>query len=112
MSASRTESNNGSIYTDADKKITLPYSLQSVLGNASQKINGLNLGINGILGLSYKINKSEALFVELGVYYGLSGIQNSNADGTSNPLSEMISVGYAYTLKEHYKNRYRRAIRD
>ncbi len=110
VSANRDEISDENIYTDPEKKNKLPYTLQEVLGNSSQKLNGLNLGLNGILGLSYKLNKKEAIFIEMGIYYGMSPIQNSNADGTSNPLAKMISFGYAYTLKEHYKNRYRKAI--
>lgn len=111
INASRAISSD-SLYTNKEKTQTSIFTLQSILGPGSQTLNPVNFGVKGIVGLSYKINKKEAILVQVGAIYGLSPIQHNSINGSTSPFSEMISVGYAYTFKDRYKNRYRRGLRN
>ena len=111
IKANRTISSD-SIFTNHMKTKPSNFTIQSIVGSGSQAINSMNIGVNGILGLSYKINRKEAIFIEIGAIYALSPIQYNSENGSNYPFSAMITVGYAFTYKEHYKNRYQRQFRN
>jgi len=107
LNANRTIS-SGSIYEDQGKTIPSVIPLGSLENTGIQKLNAYDVGINGLFGLSCKLNKKEVLFIEIGANYAFLPIQQSSVNGASRPYSESITVGYAFTFKEHYKNRYHR----
>jgi len=107
LNANRTIS-SGLIYENQNKTIPVSIPLQTLDASGTQKLNAYNVGLNGILGLSCKLNKKEAIFIEMGADYAFLPIQNNSVNGVSRPFSETITVGYAFTFKEHYKNRYHR----
>ena len=107
LNANRTIS-SGTIYEDRAKTIQVTIPLGSVNSTSTQELNAFNLGLNGLIGLSCKLNKKEAIFIEIGAIYTFLPIQRSSVNGNSKPFSETITVGYAFTFKEHYKNRYHR----
>ena len=107
LNANRTIS-SGNIYEDQKKTIQVTIPPGSLYNTDIQKLNAYNLGLNGLLGLSFKLNKEEAIFIEAGANYAFLPIQQSSVNGASKPYSETITVGYALTFKEHYKNRYHR----
>lgn len=107
FSANRTISSD-KIYEDPEKTVPATSTLASLDINGTQKLNAYNVGLNGILGISYKINKKEAVFIEISAANTFFPIQENSVYGASKPFSEMVTVGYAFTYKQHYKNRYHR----
>jgi len=107
LNANRTIS-SGTIYEDQSRNTVAAIALQSLDSTGTQKLNSNNIGLNGLLGLSCKLNKKEVLFIEIGANYAFLPIQQSSVYGASRPFSETITVGYAFTFKQHYKNRYHR----
>ena len=105
FSAFRTTSSD-TIFIDKGKKSPAGALLQTAVSTGSQKLNAYNVGLNGILGLFCRLNKKEAIFIEIGANYAFLPIQQSSANGASKPYSKTITVGYALTFKERYKNRY------
>ena len=105
LNANRTIS-SGSIFEDQGKTTQSIIPLGSLENTGIQKLNAYNVGLNGLIGLSCKLNKKESIFIEIGANYAFLPIQQSSVNGASKPYSESITVGYAFTFKEHYKNRY------
>ena len=109
-------SNTGDFYLDKDKtvKYTASSSNDLILSNPDFQalLNKINLGVSGIFGLSYKISKKEALFIEVGTNYGLTSIQNNHVNGSSKTFNQVIAVGYSFTFKDIYKNRFHRKIKN
>jgi len=104
--ATRGFTNSGGIFSDPDKQI--PYSSQLLVNsyNGNTPLNSLDLGVKGLIGISYQLTKKEAVFIEAGATRGFTKIQAQASDGSSYNLAKVITIGYAYTFKERYKNRY------
>jgi hypothetical protein len=66
--------------------------------NIKSQLHPLNFGIEGFLGISYKIAPKHSVFVEGGGNYGFVPIQKGNANGKNNTGAGTVTLGYAYTL--------------
>ncbi len=99
------------IYLDQNRTIRSPISLQTIVGSDAQALNGMTIGVEGLLGISCRLNKKEAIFAELNAVYGLAHIQQNSANGHTHLFSEIITIGYAFTINESYKNRYHKKFR-
>jgi len=72
------------------------------------QLNKLNWGLEGNIGLQYKINPRNKVFIEVGGNYGLMNIQKSTGtdangkkqylNGKNNIGAATAMIGYAYTL--------------
>jgi len=111
LNANRTIT-SGSIYLDKEKTDLTSITLQTLESTGTQKLNAYNVGLNGILGLSCKLNSKEAIFIEIGAANTFLPMQENSSNGKSQTFSEMVTVGYAFTYKQHYKNRYHRFYRN
>ena len=81
-----------------------------MFGNQDIKdqLNKLNWGLEGNVGLQYKINPRNKVFIEVGGNYGLMNIQKSTGtdangkkeylNGKNNIGAATAMIGYAYTL--------------
>ncbi len=68
-------------------------------------LNTLNVGICGMVGISYSFNKKHTIFIEGGGNYGFMSIQKGSANGKNNTGAGVVTFGYAYTLQGKYKRR-------
>jgi len=60
-------------------------------------LNKVNFGVEGIVGLAYKLNRSN-IFIEGGGNYGFLNIQKGSANGKNNTGAATVMLGYAYSL--------------
>jgi len=97
---------SGPIYEDQARTTMISIPLQMIDNSGAQKLNAYNVGLNGLLGLSCKLNNKESVFIEIGAVNTFFAIQENVANGACKTFSEMVTIGYAFTYKQHYKNRY------
>ena len=71
--------------------------------NIKNDLNSFNVGIEGFVGISYRVNKTSAVFIEGGGNYGFMPIQKGTANGKNNTGAGVVTVGYAYTLPGKHK---------
>lgn len=96
VSAHQVTSGSSEFYADASGQRQLPYGIQSFNSNDDIKsqLNKINFGIEGNLGLAYKIKRS-TVFIEGGGNYGFLNIQKGTANGKNNTGAATADVGYA-----------------
>ncbi|WP_158989462.1 porin family protein [Mucilaginibacter sp. L196] len=96
VSAHQVTSGSSEFYADASGQQQLPYGEQSFNDNNNIKsqLNKVNFGIEGNLGLAYKIKRS-SIFIEGGGNYGFLNIQKGTANGKNNTGAATADVGYA-----------------
>jgi len=75
--------------------------------NIEGDLRKLNAGVSGLLGISYNLNKTSAVFIEGGGNYGFIPIQNGSLYGQKYTFAGIFNLGYAYTFKTKYKRRRR-----
>jgi hypothetical protein len=98
LSANEVTSGSGDLYTDKAATKQLPYTgVESF--NTTQDIryrtNSTNVGAEGNIGISYKLNRS-SIFIEGGGNYGFMNIQKGENNGNNHTGAVTASIGYAY----------------
>jgi hypothetical protein len=98
---SATQVTSGSSLVYADEAETEPTSQTPQNFNASTNISSdihhVNYGIEGNVGLIYKL-KASYFFIEAGGNYGFRNIQVYAADGSNNTGAATVDVGYSFWL--------------
>jgi hypothetical protein len=96
LSAHQVTSGSSEFYADASGQQQLPFGEQSFNAdnNIKSQLNKVNFGIEGNLGLAYKIKRS-SIFIEGGGNYGFLNIQKGTANGKNNTGAATADVGYA-----------------
>jgi hypothetical protein len=96
VSAHQVTSGSSEFYADASGQQSLPYGEQSfdANNNIKSQLNKVNFGIEGNLGLAYKIKRS-SIFIEGGGNYGFLNIQKGTANGKNNTGAATADIGYA-----------------
>ncbi len=74
---------------------------------AANTVNKVNAGLQGLVGVSYSLDKKNAVFIEGGGNYGILPIQNGYSRSQKYTGSYIVSIGYAYTLQQSYRSRCR-----
>lgn len=87
------------IYLDEGKTTPLSPAPQSFDSNdnITSELNRINAGINGHLGLSYKLTNGN-VFLEAGGNFGFINVQKNEADGKNKVGAAVITIGYGFTL--------------
>jgi hypothetical protein len=99
LSAKQVTSGTSNFYLDNKGTEPLPggaHSLDSTQ-NIKSQLNTTNFGIEGNLGLQYKLKRSYA-FIEGGGNYGFLNIQKGTANGKNNTGAATVDIGYALWL--------------
>lgn len=96
LSAKQVTSGTSNFYADAGGTQQVTPSPQSLNNTQDIKdqLNTTNFGIEGNLGLQYKLKQSY-VFIEGGGNYGFLNIQKGTANGKNNTGAATIDVGYA-----------------
>jgi hypothetical protein len=96
VSAHQITSGSSEFYADPSGQQQLPYGEQSFNSNDDIKsqLNKVNFGVEGNLGLAYKIKRS-SIFIEGGGNYGFLNIQKGTANGKNNTGAAAADIGYA-----------------
>lgn len=97
LSAHQVTSGQSEFYTDPAGQQPLPGGAQSFNGNTNVRnsLHRANAGIEGNLGVSYRIGKG-SIFVEGGGSYGFFNIQKNAVDGKNETGAAIATVGYSY----------------
>jgi hypothetical protein len=99
VSAKQVTTGSSQFYTDPGGTQPLPGGPQSFdnTQDIKDQLNKVNFGIEGSIGLQYKLHKGY-FFIEAGGNYGFLNIQNVAADGKNNTGAATIDVGYSFWL--------------
>jgi hypothetical protein len=99
VSAHQVTSGMSDFYADAAGQQALPYGEQNFDNdqNIKDQLNKFNFGVEGNLGLAYKIKRS-SIFIEGGGNYGFLNIQKGTANGKNETGAATASLGYAYAF--------------
>ena len=99
VSAHQVTSGSSEFYADAAGQQQLPYGEQSFNNedNIKPQLNKVDFGVEGNLGLAYKIKRS-SIFIEGGGNYGFLNIQKGTANGKNNTGAATADIGYALTF--------------
>ena len=105
LDAKQVTSGSSIIYFDAAGQQPLPSGSQSFdnTTNIKKDLNSFNVGINGFVGISYRLNKKSSVFIEGGGNFGFVPIQKGTADGKNYTGAGVVTVGYAYTIPGQHK---------
>ena len=71
--------------------------------NIKNDLNSFNVGIEGFVGISYRLNKKSTVFIEGGGNYGFMSIQKGTANGKNYTGAGVVTIGYAYTIPGKHK---------
>ncbi|MBS1523548.1 MAG: PorT family protein [Bacteroidetes bacterium] len=97
ISAHQVTSGQSQFYTDPAGQQALPGGTQSFDANTNVRnsLHRVNAGIEGNLGISYKIGNGN-VFIEGGGNYGFFNIQKNAIDGKNETGAAIATVGYSY----------------
>lgn len=97
ISAHQVTSGQSQFYTDPAGQQALPGGAQSFAGNTDVRnsLHRVNAGIEGNLGISYKIGRGDVL-LEGGGNYGFFNIQKNTVDGKNETGAAIATIGYSY----------------
>ncbi len=97
LNAHQVTSGNSEYYTDPAGTQALPFGSQSFANdqNIKPQLHTVNVGLEGNLGLNYRIGSSN-IFIEGGGNYGFLNIQKGTANGKNNAGAGTIDIGYRY----------------
>ncbi|MDH7463082.1 porin family protein [Chitinophagaceae bacterium 26-R-25] len=100
VSAKQVTSGSSEVYADPSGQNALPVGTQSFdnTQDIKDQLHNANFGIEGNVGIAYKIHRS-SIFIEGGGNYGFINIQKGSANGKNNTGAGCVTIGYAYTLK-------------
>ena len=107
LDAKQVTSGSSPIYLDAKGSEQIaPSQSFGATTNIKSQLYTFNAGIDGFVGISYRLNRKSALFIEGGGNYGFMSIQKGTANGKNYTGAGVVTVGYAYTLsgKSRYTN--------
>jgi outer membrane protein with beta-barrel domain len=98
LSAHQVTSGNSQVYADPSGQQALPGGSQPFNANQDIKdqLNKTDFGVEGNLGLAYRIKGAGDIFIEGGGNYGFLNIQQGTANGKNNTGAATVTVGYAY----------------
>jgi hypothetical protein len=104
LSANQVTSGTSDFYTDPQGKMPVetqqgPLPAQSFNNtqNIKDQLHDFNVGIEGNVGIAYKLRKSY-IFIEGGGNYGFLNIQKGTANGKNNTGAGTAFIGYAFLL--------------
>jgi hypothetical protein len=97
VSAHQVTSGQSPFYADAAGQQPLPGGSQSFdnTENVKDSLHKFNAGIEGNIGLSYRLGLSK-LFIEGGGNYGLLNIQKNAVNGKNETGAAAVTIGYSY----------------
>lgn len=97
LSAHQVTSGQSQLYSDPNKTQQLTQQPQSFDANTDIKdqLHGTDFGIEGNIGLIYKLGLS-SIFIEGGGNYGFLNIQKGTANGKNETGAATASIGYSY----------------
>jgi len=97
LSAHQVTRGQSEFYTDAAGQQPLPGGSHSFDDNTNVRnsLHRFNGGIEGNLGLSYRLMRG-SLFIEGGGNYGFFNIQKNAVDGKNETGAAMVALGYRY----------------
>ena len=102
LNAKQVTSGSSKIYTDAagTNEFFSALGTQSFDNTEDIKsdLHPFNVGVEGFVGISYKLTDHHALFVEGGGNFGFVPIQISSDDGKNRTGAGTVTLGYAYTF--------------
>ena len=99
LNAKQATTGNSEFYTDPAGTMPLPGGSQSLnnIQDIKDQLHKVNVGIEGNIGLAYKLQKGAA-FIEVGGNYGFLNIQEGTANGKNNTGAATASIGYIFWL--------------
>lgn len=97
LNAHQVTSGSSGVFTDPAGTQPLPGGPQSFNNNQNIKdqLHTVNVGLEGNVGLNYRIGLSN-VFIEGGGNYGFLNIQKGTANGKNNTGAALAAVGYSY----------------
>lgn len=97
LSAHQVTNGQSQLYTDPSAQQPLPGGAQSFDGNTNVRnsLHRINAGIEGNLGLMYRLRRG-SLFIEGGGNYGFFNIQKNAVDGKNETGAAIAALGYRY----------------
>jgi hypothetical protein len=97
--AKQVTSGSSNFYTDPQGQQPLPGGPQSFdnTQDIKDQLHKANFGIEGNIGLAYKLKKSY-IFIEGGGNYGFLNIQKGTANGKNETGAATVAVGYSFWL--------------
>jgi hypothetical protein len=105
LNAHQITSGSSKVYTDAagtNEFTLLGQSLGAISFDANtdikDQLHTFNVGVEALVGVSYKICEKHSVFIEGGGNYGFIPIQKGSANGKNNTGAGTVSLGYAYTF--------------
>lgn len=106
LSAKEKTSGTSTIYEDSKGQMPLtvqgypvpPQDFTSTT-DVTSSIKRWNVGITGGAGLSWRLDRSDKLFLDARFEYGLINIQRYSDDGTNNTGNVLFSLGYAHKFR-------------
>lgn len=100
VSAKQVTTGSSEVYVDPSGQTALPVGAQSFdnTQDIKDQLHKANFGIEGNVGISYKIKRS-SIFIEGGGNYGFVNIQKGSANGKNNTGAGCVTIGYSYALK-------------
>ena len=105
LDAKQITSGTSTIYLDPAGQQALPGGTQpfNATTNIKNDLNSFNVGIEGFVGISYRLNKKSTVFIEGGGNYGFMSIQKGTANGKNYTGAGVVTIGYAYTIPGKHK---------
>lgn len=100
LNAHQVTSGSSVVYLDAGMTTPLSPQPQSFDANTTIKndLYKFNLGIDGVVGISYNLTPRHLAFIEGGANYGFLSIQKGSANGKNYTGAGVLTLGYAYTF--------------
>ncbi|HVI44000.1 MAG TPA: porin family protein [Chitinophaga sp.] len=100
LSAKNETSGSSIIYADEQHKQPLPLGAVSFdrKEDIKDKLNSTNFGIDGHVGIAYKLNQRSSIFLEGGGHYGFITIQKDEANGKNRTGAGVVTAGYAFRI--------------
>jgi hypothetical protein len=97
LNAHQVTTGESDFYLDQNGQQALPIGSQSLNNdqNIKSQLHTTNIGIEGNVGLNYKLGLSN-IFVEGGGNYGFLNIQKGTANGKNNTGAGLAAIGYSY----------------
>jgi len=107
LNAHQVTSGSSLIYLDEQKTMPLPLPAQPFDADTDIKsdLYTFNTGVSGFVGFSYSFTQKHALFIEGGGNYGFIPIQKGIANGKNHTGAGVVTIGYAYTIQNHFRRR-------
>lgn len=100
ISAKQVTSGKSQLYFDPSGQQLLPVGQQSFdnTDDIKSQLHPINIGIEGNIGLNYRIGRSN-VFVEVGGNYGFLNIQKGMQNGKNNTGAATAVLGYNYEFR-------------